>query len=56
MRIVYSSRHQLHDPDFELTGGHRIPGYEVPRRAEAIREALEPDAAFTFGPPRSFGI
>lgn len=56
MRTVYSPRHQLHDPDFELTGGQRIAGYEVARRAEVIREALEGDPAFSFCPPGSFGI
>lgn len=56
MRVVYSPRHQLHDPDFELTGGQRIAGYEVAARAESIRVALEADPAFTFERPRAYGI
>ena len=56
MRVVYSPRHQLHDPDFELTGGQRIAGYEIATRAESIRLALEADPAFSFEQPTAFGI
>ncbi len=53
---MYSPRHHLHDPDFEVTGGQRIAGYEVATRAESIRLALEGDPAFSFEPPSTFGI
>jgi acetoin utilization deacetylase AcuC-like enzyme len=56
VRVVYSPRHHLHDPDFEVTGGRRIPGYEVAARAESIRRALVDDPGFPFEPPRTFGI
>ena len=56
MRVVYSPRHTLHDPDFEVTGGLRIAGYEVPARAETIRRGLENDPNFSFELPATFGI
>jgi len=56
MRVVYSPRHHLHDPDFELTGGRRIAGYEVAARVESIRHGLEGDPVFSFEPPGTFGI
>jgi acetoin utilization deacetylase AcuC-like enzyme len=45
--IVWSDRHRLHEPGGEVWIGVRTPGTEVPRRAEAIREALRAcDATF----------
>src|SRR4051812_14264203 len=38
--IVWSDRHRLHEPGGEVWIGVRTPGTEVPRRAEAIRDAL----------------
>jgi acetoin utilization deacetylase AcuC-like enzyme len=40
MPVVWSDRHRLHDPGGEVWVGVRIPGTEVPARADAIREAL----------------
>src|SRR5919108_1684738 len=37
--IVWSDRHRLHEPGREVWVGIRTPGNEVPRRAEAIRDA-----------------
>lgn len=56
MRVFYDPRHQLHDPDFEVTAGQRIAAYEVTARAEAIRTALETDGGFEMEPSRSFGV
>lgn len=56
VRVIYSPRHQLHDPNFEVTGGQRISGYEVAARAESIRTGLDGDTAFTIIPTRTFGI
>ncbi len=56
MRVVFSPRHHLHDPDFEVTGGQRIAGYEVSARAESIRGTLDVDAAFSFEEPRTYGV
>jgi acetoin utilization deacetylase AcuC-like enzyme len=38
--VVWSDRHRLHDPGGEVWVGVRIPGTEVPARAERIRETL----------------
>ena len=40
MPVVWSDDHRLHDPGGEVWLGVRIPGTEVPERAERIREAL----------------
>jgi acetoin utilization deacetylase AcuC-like enzyme len=39
--VVWSDRHQLHEPGGEIWVGVRTPGTEVPERAERIRAALE---------------
>jgi acetoin utilization deacetylase AcuC-like enzyme len=38
--VVWSDRHRLHDPGGEVWVGVRIPGTELPARAERIRAAL----------------
>jgi acetoin utilization deacetylase AcuC-like enzyme len=38
--VVWSDAHRLHEPNGEVWVGVRIPGTEVPARAEAIRDAL----------------
>jgi acetoin utilization deacetylase AcuC-like enzyme len=43
--IVWSDRHRLHEPGGEVWIGVRTPGTEVPRRAEAIRDALRAQGA-----------
>ena len=43
--IVRSDRHRLHEPGGEVWIGVRTPGTEVPRRAEAIRDALRAEGA-----------
>jgi acetoin utilization deacetylase AcuC-like enzyme len=40
MPVVWSDRHRLHDPGGEVWVGVRIPGTELPARAERIRDAL----------------
>lgn len=55
MRVIYSATHLLHDPAFEVTGGRRIPAWEVTGRAEAIRAALDADAAFVRAEPDAHG-
>jgi acetoin utilization deacetylase AcuC-like enzyme len=50
--IVWSDRHGLHEPGGEVWIGVRTPGTEVPRRAEAIRDALRAcDAPFVAAEP-----
>src|SRR4051812_6973719 len=47
MPVVWSDDHRLHDPGGEVWLGVRIPGTELPARAERIRDALaEADAWF----------
>ena len=41
MPVVWSDDHRLHDPGGEVWVGVRIPGTELPERAERIREALD---------------
>src|SRR4051794_27180591 len=40
MPVVWSDDHRLHDPGGEVWLGVRIPGTELPERAERIRQAL----------------
>jgi acetoin utilization deacetylase AcuC-like enzyme len=40
MPVVWSDRHRLHDPGGEVWVGVRIPGTELPARAERIRATL----------------
>jgi acetoin utilization deacetylase AcuC-like enzyme len=53
---VYSPRHQLHDPSFEVTAGERIPAYELVARAQSILDALEDDGIFGFEHPHEYGL
>ncbi|HET7677161.1 MAG TPA: histone deacetylase family protein [Candidatus Limnocylindrales bacterium] len=55
MQVVHSPLHLGHEPPFEVSGGRRIPAYEVRARAEAIREALAADAGFALREPEAFG-
>jgi len=41
MPVVWSDSHRLHEPGGEIWVGVRIPGTELPERAERIRAALE---------------
>ena len=45
MPVVWSDDHRLHDPAGEIWLGVRIPGTELPERADRIRTALEDDGA-----------
>ena len=45
MPVVWSDRHRSHDPGGEVWVGVRMPGTELPARAERIRERLEADGA-----------
>src|SRR4051794_41369917 len=50
--IVWSDRHRLHEPGGEVWIGVRTRGTEVPRRAEAIGDALRAcDAPFVAAEP-----
>jgi acetoin utilization deacetylase AcuC-like enzyme len=55
MRVIYSTRHQLHNPSTEVQLGIPRPMYERPARAEAIRRTLEADGGFTFQEPGEHG-
>ncbi|HEX9635111.1 MAG TPA: histone deacetylase family protein [Candidatus Limnocylindria bacterium] len=56
VRVVYSAKHQLHDPDFEVTAGRRVGAFEVGQRVEAIRSVLEADGTFSFEAPVEHGL
>jgi acetoin utilization deacetylase AcuC-like enzyme len=56
VRVVYSAKHQLHDPDFEVTAGRRVDAFEVGQRVEAIRSILDADGTFSFAAPVEHGI
>jgi acetoin utilization deacetylase AcuC-like enzyme len=56
MKWFHSDTHLLHDPDREVWAGTPTPGSEVPRRAEAIAEALGADPVFELGEVREHGI
>ncbi len=43
--IVWSDRHRLHEPGGEVWVGVRTVGTDVPRRADAIRDALASEGA-----------
>ena len=45
MPVVWSDRHRSHDPGGEVWVGVRMPGTELPARAERIRERLEASGA-----------
>src|SRR4051794_27572423 len=50
--IVWSDRHRRHEPGGEVWSGVRTPGTGVPRRGEAIRDALRAcDAPFVAAEP-----
>ncbi len=56
VRVVYSPTHLLHDPEFELVSGERVPAWEVTGRAEVIRAALAADPAFAIEGPGQHGL
>jgi acetoin utilization deacetylase AcuC-like enzyme len=56
LRYVYSPKHLLHNPDTEIMAGTPTPIYEVPQRAERIREALDRDGAFKEEDPTEHGL
>lgn len=53
--VVYDAAHLAHDPDLASFYGQLAPVVEVPARAEAIREALAADPAFTIVEPDTQG-
>src|SRR5215831_9054559 len=56
MRVVYDSRHVLHDPTTEVQYGVPMHMYEVPARVESIRAALLADDEFSFTDPTEHGL
>jgi acetoin utilization deacetylase AcuC-like enzyme len=56
MKWFHAETHLLHDPDLEVWAGTPTSGSEVPRRAEAIAEALADDPLFVRGEVREHGV
>jgi acetoin utilization deacetylase AcuC-like enzyme len=55
MRYVYDPRHTLHNPETEVQLGVPMPMFEVPARAESIRQALAADPLFESVDPTEHG-
>jgi acetoin utilization deacetylase AcuC-like enzyme len=55
MRVVYSQKHRLHDPEHDVQAGVPVRQLEQPARAERILEALVADGGFDIGPPTEHG-
>ena len=56
MRVVYSATHRLHDAAHEVELGVPRPIWEVPARAEQIRDALLRDGGFQLAEPTDHGL
>jgi acetoin utilization deacetylase AcuC-like enzyme len=56
VKYYHSETHLLHDPDREVWAGTPTQGSEVPRRAEAIAEALDADPLFVRGEVHAHGV
>jgi acetoin utilization deacetylase AcuC-like enzyme len=56
VKVVYTPRHLLHNPETEVQFGIPIPMFEIPERAEAIRGALQQDESFLFQEPSEYGL
>ena len=55
MKVVYSPLHQRHAGGVELHRAELVPSYELPERAEYIREALV-EAGHALVAPRAFAV
>jgi acetoin utilization deacetylase AcuC-like enzyme len=55
VHVIYSQRHQLHDPRHDIQGGVPAEMVERPERAERILTALS-GASFTLQPPTEHGL
>jgi acetoin utilization deacetylase AcuC-like enzyme len=55
MRVVYSPRHALHNPEYEVLLGTPQPYPDSAARAEKIRRTLEQDGSFLMTGPTEHG-
>jgi len=55
VKVVYSDRHQLHNPQREIESSAFQDPFEHPGRAEIIRAALQSDEQFEFVDPQQWG-
>jgi acetoin utilization deacetylase AcuC-like enzyme len=55
VRVVYSERHRLHNPEHDIQGGIPCEQSERPARAEAILQALVDDGSFRIETPTDHG-
>lgn len=55
MKVIYSSQHMAHNPEFEIYDGVLTPYAETPARLESIVAALQNQPAFEFIEPQDFG-
>jgi acetoin utilization deacetylase AcuC-like enzyme len=57
MKVFYSDRHRQHDPPFEIyDGGEKVPGLEIPERADQVLAALRATGWAEIVPPEEFGL
>lgn len=56
MKVVYTPRHLLHNPETEVQFGIPIPMFEIPERAETIRATLAQGEDFQFEEPTEHGL
>lgn len=56
MRVVYTPRHELHDPRTDVQGGVAMRHVEQPTRAECILAALAKDDSFCIEGPTEHGL
>ncbi len=56
MKIIYSSKHKLHNPAYEVYDMQQAPYAEVPERIEIIAKKFRQENAGEFIAPKSFPI
>jgi len=56
VRVVYSERHRLHNPEHDVQGGISLEQSERPARAETILQALVEDGFFQIDAPTDHGL
>lgn len=56
MKIIYSQKHKLHNPSYEVYDMQQSPYAEVPERIEIIAKKLKQEKAGEFIAPKSFPI
>lgn len=56
MRTIYSEKHKLRNPEFELSGGVFVPPYECPERAEIVLARAQAQGLGPVDGPKAYGL